>query len=128
MLSLSIETCATLVQRIADTSDEEANALKPVMERLEKLVTISKQALWETRHYMFTLKPLISGTSTLTQMLMNQLHAFESISGLPVQFISEGSEASPDGDKQRLRRQAQVGTAIFRITQEALTNAYKHAN
>ncbi len=45
-----------------------------------------------------------------------------------MQFISEGSEEAPNGDKQRLRRQAQVGTAIFRITQEALTNAYKHAN
>jgi signal transduction histidine kinase len=128
MLSLSIETCATLVQRIADTSDEEANALAPVTQRLEKLVTISKQALWETRHYMFTLKPLISGTSTLTQMLSSQLHEFESISGLPVQFEVEGSEESPNGDKRRARRHAQVGTAIFRITQEALTNAYKHAN
>ena len=128
MLSLSIETCATLVQRIADTSDEEANALMPVTERLEKLVTISKQALWETRHYMFTLKPLITGTSTLTQMLSSQLHEFESISGLPVQFEVEGSEESPNGDKRRARKHAQVGTAIFRITQEALTNAYKHAN
>ena len=128
MLSLSIETCATLVQRIADSSDEEANALKPVTERLEKLVTISKQALWETRHYMFTLKPLITGTSTLTQMLSSQLHEFESISGLPVKFEVEGSEESPNGDKRRARKHAQVGTAIFRITQEALTNAYKHAN
>jgi len=128
MLSLSIETCATLVQRIADTSEQEANALKPVTERLEKLVTISKQALWETRHYMFTLKPLITGTSTLTQMLSSQLHEFESISGLPVQFEVEGSEESPNGDKRRARKHAQVGTAIFRITQEALTNAYKHAN
>ena len=124
MLSLSIETCATLVQRIADTSDEEANALMPVTERLEKLVTISKQALWETRHYMFTLKPLITGTISLMQMLSSQLHEFESISGLPVQFEVEGSEESPNGDKRRARKHAQVGTAI----QEALTNAYKHAN
>lgn len=128
MLSLSSETCATLVQRIADTSDEEANALKPVTERLEKLVTISKQALWETRHYMFTLKPLVTGTSTLTEMLTSQLHEFESISGLPVLLEVEGSEEAPNGDKWRARRHAQVGTAIFRITQEALTNAYKHAN
>ena len=75
-----------------------------------------------------TLKPLISGSSTLTQMLTNQLHEFESISGMPVQFIIEGHEEAPNGDKQRTRRRAQVGTAIFRITQEALTNAYKHAH
>ncbi len=131
MLSLNTETCAALIQRIVDTPDKPDNkdqALLLIAEQLNKLVTISKQALWETRHYMFTLKPLISGTSTLTQMLINQLHEFESISGLPVQFIIEGSEEAPNGDKQRLRRQAQVGTAIFRITQEALTNAYKHAN
>ncbi len=131
MLSLNTETCAALVQRIADTPDNPDNkdqALLLIGQQLNKLVTISKQALWETRHYMFTLKPLISGTSTLTQMLTNQLHEFESISGLAVQFIIEGNEALPNGDRQRTRRQAQVGTAIFRITQEALTNAYKHAN
>ncbi|HVB72119.1 MAG TPA: GAF domain-containing sensor histidine kinase [Ktedonobacteraceae bacterium] len=128
MLSLNMETCAALVQRIAGSSDDSGQAFTPIVQRLDKMVTISKQALWETRHYMFTLKPLISGTSTLTQMLTDQLHEFESISGLPVQFVVMGNEESPGGDKQRARRQAQVGTAIFRITQEALTNAYKHAN
>ncbi len=127
MLSLNSETCATLLARIADTSTEESLMLAPVAERLDKLVTISKQALWETRHYMFTLKPLMSGTTTLTQMLTNQLREFEAISGLPARLEVEGIEASPNGDQKRSRKTAQVGTAIFRITQEALTNAYKHA-
>ncbi len=127
MLSLNSETCAALLQRIAGTSTEESFMLAPVAERLDKLVTISKQALWETRHYMFTLKPLMSGTTTLTQMLTNQLHEFEAISGLPAHLEVEGIEASPNGDQRRTRKTAQVGTAIFRITQEALTNAYKHA-
>ena len=127
MLSLNSETCAALLQRIADASEEDAQALAPVAERLDKMVTISKQALWETRHYMFTLKPLMSGTTTLTQMLANQLREFEAISGLPAHLEVEGSEASPNGDQRRARKTAQVGTAIFRITQEALTNAYKHA-
>ena len=102
--------------------------LTPLTERLDKLVTISKEALWETRHYMFTLKPLISGMTTLTQMLTNQLHEFEAISGLPAHLEVEGIEVSPNGDQRRTRKTAQVGTAIFRITQEALTNAYKHAD
>lgn len=127
MLSLNSETCAALLQRIADTSTEESFLLAPVAERLDKLVTISKQALWETRHYMFTLKPLMSGTTTLTQMLTNQLHEFEAISGLPAHLEVEGVEVSPNGDQRSTRKTAQVGTAIFRITQEALTNAYKHA-
>jgi signal transduction histidine kinase len=129
MLSLNTETCVALVQRLSETLDEEeAQSLAPVAARLEKLVTLSKQALWETRHYMFTLKPLIQGDTTLTQMLSNQLHEFESISGLPVQFEVDGEESLPNGNQKLAHRQAQVGTAIFRITQEALTNAYKHAN
>ncbi len=127
MLSLNTETCVVLAQRIEETANEDAGVLHPLTERLEKLVTISKQALWETRHYMFSLKPLISGTTTLTQMLTNQLHEFETISGLPVHFEVEGSEEIPNGDQRRTRAGVQVGTAIFRITQEALTNAYKHA-
>ena len=128
MLSLSSETCVALLRRISDTSAEEALLLAPVGERLDKLVTISKQALWETRHYMFTLKPLMSGSTTLTQMITNQLHEFEAISGLPVHLEVEGTELSSNGDQRHTRKIAQVGTAIFRITQEALTNAYKHAD
>jgi len=130
MLSLNTETCAALAHRIVEASEEEEDkeVIEPLAERLDKLVTISKQALWETRHYMFTLKPLISGASTLTQMLTNQLHEFETISGLPVQLEVEGEEEALNGDQRTMRKIAQVGTAIFRITQEALTNAYKHAD
>lgn len=128
MLSLNTETCVALAHRIEEASEEDAELISPLTQRLEKLVTISKQALWETRHYMFTLKPLISGTTTLTEMLTNQLHEFEAISGLPIQLEVEGSEERPAGDQRKVRTMAQVGTAIFRITQEALTNAYRHAN
>ena len=127
MLSLNTETCVARAQRIEEASEEDAEVIHPLTEQLEKLVTISKQALWETRHYMFSLKPLISGTTTLTQMLTNQLHEFEAISGLLVQFEVEGTEEVPNGDQRRTRTVVQVGTDIFRITQEALTNAYKHA-
>ena len=77
---------------------------------------------------MFTLKPLMSGSTTLTQMITNQLREFEAISGLPVHLEVEGTELSSNGDQRHSRKIAQVGTAIFRITQEALTNAYKHAD
>lgn len=129
MLSLNTETCAALAHRIAEASDEDKEVLAPLAERLDRLVTISKQALWETRHYMFTLKPLMSGHSTLRQMLTNQLSEFETISGLPVQLEVEGDEEGMkvNGDAHKAQKIAQVGTAVFRITQEALTNAYKHA-
>lgn len=129
MLSLNAETCAALAHRIADASEdtEDKEVLAPLAQRLDSLVTISKQALWETRHYMFTLKPLITGNSTLTQMLTNQLREFEVISGLPACLEVEGNEEAANGDWHSAQKMAQLGTAIFRITQEALTNAYKHA-
>ena len=136
MLSLNTETCAALAHRIAESSqdEEDQEVLNPLAQRLDTLVKISKQALWETRHYMFTLKPLISGDTTLTQMVANQLREFETISGLPVHLevigneeeINEQNEQSIP-DNGTAHRRALVGTAIFRITQEALTNAYKHA-
>src|SRR5579863_1306335 len=133
MLSLNSETCAELAHRIADVSEEDNELLSPLAERLDKLVNLSKQALWETRHYMFTLKPLITGTSNLTQMLTHQLREFEAISGLPVTLAIEGKEEPAHGEESTYKtnhsssKTVLVGTAIFRITQEALTNAYKHA-
>ncbi len=127
MLSLTTETCATQAHRLAEASEEDAELLTPLAERLDRLVTISKQALWETRNYMFTLKPLMSGTTTLAQMLENQLREFEAISNLPAQLEVTGSEMEIPGDRRNTRKLAEVGSAIFRIVQEALTNAYKHA-
>lgn len=127
MLSLNAETSATQARRIAEASEEDAELLNPLAERLERLVTISKQALWETRNYMFSLKPLMSGSLTLSQMLANQLREFEAISGLSTQLEIEGDEARMYEERRRARKYAQAGAAIFRITQEALSNVYKHA-
>lgn len=127
MLSLQAETCEAQAQRIIEASDEDAELVAPLAERLGKMVTISKQALWETRNYMFSLKPLMSGTTTLTQMLSNQLREFEAISDIPTRLHIEGSDNLYDESRLRSRRYAQIGTTFFRIVQEALTNAYKHA-
>jgi signal transduction histidine kinase len=129
MLSLNAETCSTQAHRIAEASEEDAELLLPLAQRLDKLVTLSKQALWETRNYMFNLKPLISGTTTLPQMLTNQLKEFEAISGIRTRLHIA---ATPEGERAATgqassRQPEQVGTTIFRIVQEALTNAYKHA-
>jgi signal transduction histidine kinase len=127
MLSLNAETCAVQAHRIAEASEEDAELLMPLAERLDKLVIVSKQALWETRNYMFSLRPLMSGDSTLSQMLTSQIQEFQTISDLPVQLEIEGSEGAVDGEQYRVSKYAQVGATLFRIVQEALTNAYKHA-
>jgi signal transduction histidine kinase len=130
MLSLSSETCQTQVERVATlAADQEiAPALTSVSQHLEKLVTISKQALWETRHYMFMLRPMLGGNSSLTQLLTSQLHEFEAISGLQTRMEVEGEEQLFTKERLYQQRLAQASMAIFRITQEGLTNAYKHAH
>jgi len=120
MLSLNAEACAAQAQRIAEASEEDAELLLPLAQRLDALVTLSKQALWETRTYMFNLKPLVSGTMTLPQMLASQLREFAAISGLHTRLETHLHDEAQPGE--------QVGTAIFRIVQEALTNTYKHAS
>jgi signal transduction histidine kinase len=142
MLSLNVETCAAQAHRIAEASDEDAELVTPLASRLDTLVSISKQALWETRSYMFTLKPflaerlnggnghgrsLLGEDMSLSQMLTNQVREFQTISGLPTDLTVEGSEELLPPDTLRSQRYAQVGAALFRIVQEALTNAYKHA-
>lgn len=128
MMSLNTETCAAQAHRIAEASEEDAELVTPLANRLDTLVTVSKQALWETRNYMFNLKPLMSGTTNLAQMLSNQLREFQAITSLPTHLEVDGVEATLNGDQKRARRYAQVGAAVFRIVQEALTNAYKHAD
>jgi signal transduction histidine kinase len=128
MLSLNSETCLALVERANGEPEEKKKVdLSTISRYLEKQVMISKQALWETRHYMFTLRPLMSGDTTLTQLIVNQLREFETISGLPAHLVVEGKEELFNSDQQGNQRKMQAAMALFRISQEALTNTYKHA-
>ncbi len=117
MLSISSETCAEHAHRLVAASEDEEDAemLTPLAERLDKLVTISKQALWETRNYMFNLKPLMSGTMTLTEMLTNQLHEFEAISGLKTHLeVQDNPETAVEGQQKMLRRESS-SMSLFRL-------------
>ncbi|HCI81077.1 MAG TPA: hypothetical protein DHW02_15470, partial [Ktedonobacter sp.] len=106
MMSLNVETCAAQAHRIAEASDEDAELVTPLAMRLDTLVSISKQALWETRNYMFNLKPLMSGDMSLTQMLTNQIREFETISGLPTLLIVKDDEESIAESTHHTRRYA----------------------
>lgn len=64
---------------------------------------------------MFNLKPLMSGTMTLTEMLTNQLHEFEAISGLKTHLQVQESIEIPAEDQQKTRRREQSGTALSRL-------------
>ncbi len=108
MLSLQLETCVDLAQ-------EERQELR---ERLEKLVSLSKESLLEVRHYIFDLKPYLAGEKGLVSMVENQVSEFNKVTGVPA-VLNTKREEHP--------MPVPVSTSIYRVTQEAPANIFKHA-
>jgi signal transduction histidine kinase len=108
MLTLNLEACAELAER--------GEGLRP---RLEALLGLARQALWEVRHYIFDLKPLLGGDAPLAEVLRNPIREFQTIAGLPAELHSVGAER-PLAPRAR--------AAVYRVLQEALANSFKHAH
>ena len=108
MLSLHLETSAELARQ----------GRHDLKERLEGLVSLSKETLLEVRHYIFDLKPYLAGDKGLVSMVENQVREFNNVARVPTDVEVAGEE-----------RQVPVAlaTCIYRVTQEALSNAFKHA-
>ena len=103
-----------------ETTAELANREKgPIREQLQKLVPLAKKTLLETRHYIYDLKPLLSGDSDLRAMAENHAKEFRMVAGIPV-------ELSTDGEPYEVP--VAVATGFYRILQEALANILKHAS
>ncbi len=107
MLSLNLEKAA-----------EAASGDDTLGQRLRKLVGLAKETLLEVRHYIFDLKPLLSGEAGLKSTIQAQLQEFSTVSGLSAELTVEGEER---------RVPLAVGSCLYRIAQEALANAYRHA-
>jgi signal transduction histidine kinase len=107
MLSLNLE-------KAADVAGDDQK-LGP---RLKGLVVLAKETLLEVRHYIFDLKPLLSGDAGLTSTIQAQIREFSTVSGLPVKLEVEGEERTVP---------IAVGSSLYRIAQEALANVYRHA-
>ena len=108
MLNISLEACVELASR----------GQQGLQERLQSLVHISREALLETRHYIFDMKPLLDGNRSITQMLEHQVEEFRTVTSIPTTFAVSGTEIS-------LPINASAG--LYRIVQEGLANVYKHA-
>ena len=72
----------------------------------------------EVRHYIFDLKPLLSGDAGLRSTIEGQLREFSTVSGLPVHLSVEGEERKVP---------LAVGSSLYRIAQEALANVFRHS-
>ena len=108
MLNISLETCVELA----------AQGREGLRERLQSLVGMSRQALLETHHYIFDLKPMLEGDRSITQALENQLQEFRSVTSMQAEFSANGEETPLP---------LATSAAIFRIVQEGLANVYRHA-
>jgi two-component system NarL family sensor kinase len=107
-LSLNLETCVVLAERVRG----------PLQEQLQRLVPLARKTLLETRHYIFDLKPLLSGERDLNAMAENQVKEFQIVAGVPARLSTEG---------QPYEVPLAVAAGLYRILQEALANVLKHA-
>ncbi|MBI2171421.1 MAG: GAF domain-containing sensor histidine kinase [Chloroflexi bacterium] len=108
MLSLHLETCAELA----------AQGRQDLPQRLGELVGLSKQALLEVRHYIFDLKPYLAGEQSAAAMVSSQVSEFAKVSGVSASFDVQGEQRPLS---------VSAATCLYRVTQEALANVFRHA-
>ena len=95
----------------------EAGDLARVEGYLERLGEISQQALKEMRLLVYELRPLVLRREGLAGALQQRLDAVEKRAGVEARLLVEGEGELP----------ASIEEALYRIAQEALNNALKHA-
>jgi GAF domain-containing protein/streptogramin lyase len=87
-------------------------------EHLHELRDTAQEALREMRLLIFELRPSVLDTEGLVTALRARLESVEERAGLKTHFEISGEAALP----------ADVEEGLYRIAQEALNNALKHAN
>jgi signal transduction histidine kinase len=94
-----------------------ARGLPSVADTLDKIGVLAGEALVEMRALLFELRPTALAEGGLRAALEQLIVSFKARTGTEVRFAA-GADARPLHD---------VEVAIFRIVQEALANAAKHA-
>ena len=95
----------------------ETGKLPDAVEPLNELGEIAQQALKEMRLLVHELRPPALQTSGLLGALLQRLNAVEKRAGLEVRLEADDSLELP----------AEIEETLYRIAQEALNNALKHA-
>ncbi|MGB8212551.1 MAG: PocR ligand-binding domain-containing protein [Anaerolineales bacterium] len=99
--------------RMALASEKQAVAL----ENLEKLRSMTREAILEMRLLIFELHPVVLEKEGLIAALQARLAAVEGRAGLQTEIQVDGEERLP----------ISVGQELYRIAQESLNNIVKHA-
>ncbi|MEA3375940.1 MAG: GAF domain-containing protein [Chloroflexota bacterium] len=108
----SLTLLAEASHRLVETGD-----LGHVREYTGRLGEIAQQALREMRLLVYQLRPLVLKREGLAGALQQRLDAVEKRAGLDARLLVQGSIELP----------AEVEEGLYRIAQEALNNALKHA-
>ncbi len=91
--------------------------LQQAREPLHRLNAIAQQALKEMRLLVFELRPLVLKREGLIGALQHRLDAVEGRAGVEARLLVQGEPRLP----------GEVEEGLYRIAQEALNNALKHA-
>jgi signal transduction histidine kinase len=108
----SLTLLAEAGRRLAGAGD-----LERVAGYLDRLGEISQQALKEMRLLVYELRPLVLKREGLAGALQQRLDAVEKRAGVDARLLLQGTIELPTS----------VEEALYRIAQEALNNALKHA-
>lgn len=108
----SLTLLAEASQRLLSSGDSERAA-----EYTERLGEIAQQALKEMRLLVYQLRPLVLKREGLVGALQQRLDAVEKRAGVDARLLVDGPLDLP----------AHVEEGLYRIAQEALNNALKHA-
>lgn len=108
MLTMSLESGLVMAQK------EQAER---TARHLESLTPISRKALLELRNAMHNVEPLAAGEQTLGQAVAQLIRDYQSATGCALTLEEEPGFVAP----------AELASVLFRMIQEALTNACHHA-
>lgn len=109
MLTLSLEA-------LRDTVGQRE--VQDLPGKLDGLLAVSRQALWEVRNAMLDVDPLLEGETGISQAVGRVVREFRSVSGLPGDLAVTGDEPEVPPE---------VRLALYRLVQEGLANAFRHA-
>jgi signal transduction histidine kinase len=121
-LKIGLERLAEAARR--DSSGLAGPLAEPLADQLAAAVEAAARALGETRRLSHLLRPRVLDDLGLMAALTWLARTVGEWTGFPVRFEAEGVDDAADAGE---RLDADAETLLFRVAQEALTNAVEHS-